>query len=71
MNLDSIPFVESIREISSGDPVFDMLLVSGPLLIVIIAIARHNPYLDLLARGLAVAYIAVLLGYVLHRAREN
>ncbi|WP_256300838.1 hypothetical protein [Haloarchaeobius salinus] len=60
MRLDELPLVRYVFESGPDDPVFDALLLSGPLLIGILAIVGRSP----ISVGLAVLYLLVFAGYL-------
>jgi hypothetical protein len=66
VNPRDLPVLSSIIEAGAQDPVFDGLLVVGPLVIAVVAVLGRA----LLTEGIATVYIVVFVGYVLSRATE-
>lgn len=67
MRSTDVPVVSHVRESGPHDRVYDALLLSGPLVIVIIAaLGRTLP-----TRVLAVSYIVLLVAYVLFRGVQE
>ncbi|MFC4408145.1 hypothetical protein [Haloarchaeobius iranensis] len=60
MNLDDVPVVNYVLESGPDDPVFDTLLLSGPLVIGILALVGREP----VSVGLGVLYLLVFAGYL-------
>lgn len=70
MTLDDLPVLEQVSEWGADDTVFDALLLLGPVIIVgirLVGLSTGHPR-TILTEGIVLAYIAVLLGYILHRA---
>ncbi|MFB6087437.1 MAG: hypothetical protein ABEJ85_02855 [Haloarculaceae archaeon] len=63
MSIDDLPVIEQVIESGANDRVFDALLLSGPLVILLIALIGRT----LLTRAMAAAYLAVFVGYVLYK----
>ncbi|GAB7012845.1 hypothetical protein [Halolamina salina] len=64
MRLDDIPLVFDVFDAGPDDRVFDSLLLIGPPVVALIVVLGRS----LLTEGLAVAYIAVFVAYVLYQA---
>jgi len=62
MKLDRIPLIGQVINSGADDRVFDALLLAGPLVVVVLALVGRN----LVTEGLAAAYLAVFVGYVLY-----
>lgn len=59
MSVDQIPGVQWIRETGPDDPVFDGLLLAGPLMIIVLAFLGRT----LLTTGLVSGYLGVFVAY--------
>lgn len=67
MRSTDVPIVAHVRESGPNDRVYDALLLSGPLVIVVIAaLGRTLP-----TRVLAVSYIVLLVVYILLRGVQE
>lgn len=64
MNLERIPLIGGVIESGADDRVFDGLLLSGPVLLVLLALVGRN----LITEAIAALYIAVFVGYVIYTA---
>lgn len=62
MRISRIPLLAQIRNTGADDRVFDALLFVGPVVIVLIRIIGRS----ILTGALALAYLAVFLGYILY-----
>ena len=60
MRLADVPVVGPILAAGADDPVFDALLLAGPLCIAVVAVAGRRP----LTVALAATYLLVFVGYV-------
>lgn len=60
IELENVPFVGPLLAAGADDPVFDVLLLLGPFVIVAIAVLGRRP----LSTALATAYTAFFAGYV-------
>lgn len=58
-----LPIIGDLLESGAEDRVFDSLLLVGPLLILVIAVAGRS----VLTTGLAAAYVVFFVAYVLYR----
>ncbi|MFD1646831.1 hypothetical protein [Haloarchaeobius litoreus] len=67
MKLDDVPVVHYVLESGPDDPVFDGLLLSGPLVIGILALAGRSP----VSVGLAVLYLLVFSSYLPYKWLSN
>ncbi|ELY64473.1 hypothetical protein [Natrinema versiforme] len=63
MRVSELPIVGDLLESGAEDRVFDSLLLVGPLLILVIAVAGRSA----LTTGLAAAYVMFFVAYVLYR----
>lgn len=63
MRANTSPLIRPILAAGPGDRVFDILLLVGPLLIILIAILGRN----LLSVTIAAAYIATFVGYIVYK----
>ncbi|WP_396613968.1 hypothetical protein ACH9L7_19710 (plasmid) [Haloferax sp. S1W] len=64
MHLEKIPFVGPLLAAGADDAVFDILLLLGPLVIVLITILGRTSLTVLLA----VAYTSVFVGYIAYKS---
>ena len=64
MRISDLPFVSAVFEAGADDRVFDSLLLVGPLVIGLIVVLCRS----LVTETVAIAYIAVFVGYTLYRA---
>ena len=64
MRISDLPFVSAVFEAGADDRVFDSLLLVGPLVIGLIVVLGRS----LVTETVAIAYIAVFVGYTLYRA---
>lgn len=64
MRFQDLPGFELVTESGPNDRIFDGLLLLGPVVILLAAIAGRN----FVTIGLAVSYLVGLFGYVLYRA---
>lgn len=63
MSADHVPGLRWVLDTGPDDRVFDSLLVSGPLLIVLLALLGRTP----LTTTIAVGYLGVFAGYTLYK----
>jgi hypothetical protein len=63
MKSRDIPVVSAVFEAGADDRVFDSLLLTGPLVIGLIAVLGRS----LVTEAVAIAYIAAFVGYTLYR----
>jgi hypothetical protein len=64
MTPDDIPVLGALRRVGPDDRVFDLLLLTGPLVVACIALLGRGP----VTGGLAVVYLLVLVGRVAYNA---
>lgn len=64
MNVADIPLVGLILRSGTRDRVFDVFLLSGPVLVALIVVIGRN----LLTTALAVLYVLGFVGYVSYRS---
>ena len=64
MNPRDLPVLSSIIEAGAQDPVFDGLLMLGPILIAVVAVLGRS----LLTEAVVAAYIVAFVGYVLYQS---
>jgi hypothetical protein len=62
MNLDPLPVVGAVFEMGARDPLFDTLLLIGPVFVVIISLVGRT----VLTQGMAGVYIAVFVLHIFH-----
>lgn len=67
MNTENVPILGELLSAGPNDRVFDSLLLVGPLLIVVIAIAGRSLPTMLLAIG----YLIVFVGYAIFKSVEE
>lgn len=67
MNPDDLPIAGELLEVGAEDPVFDWLLLAGPFLIILVAIAGRS----LLTTGIAIGYLLLFLTYVLYQGTSS
>lgn len=67
MNDEATPLVEPLLSIGADDGVFDGLLLSGPLLVAVLAVVGRTP----LTTTLVAAYLVVFVGYTLLKSRST
>lgn len=58
MNPASIPVVGRVFEMGASDPVFDSLLLGGPVVVLLIALLGRTPIVQALAIGYIVSFLA-------------
>ncbi|GAB6861988.1 hypothetical protein ACFR97_03810 [Haloplanus litoreus] len=63
MNPRDLPVISDVFEAGADDRVFDSLLLLGPLVIGLVVVLDRS----FVTETLALAYIAVFVGYVLYR----
>lgn len=63
MRSTRIPLVNSIVETGADDRVFDVLLLCGPVVVLLIAVLGRT----LVTVGLAGGYVALFVGYLLYK----
>lgn len=63
MRLTDIPVVQWIHDTGPDDRVFDTLLLGGPVLIGLLALAGRTP----LATAIVVSYLGVFCGYTAYK----
>lgn len=61
------PIVATVLDFGADDPVFNGLLLSGPVLLVLVVLLNRS----VITVGLAVAYIAILLSYVVYQGATS
>lgn len=64
MNLSDLPVVGRFHEWGADEVVYDLLLLLGPALVLVIAVLGRTP----VTVGLTALYIASFVGYALSRA---
>lgn len=67
MKSRDIPVVSAVFEAGADDRVFDSLLLTGPLVIGLIVVLGRS----FVTEAIAIAYIAVFVGYTLYRAVQT
>jgi hypothetical protein len=67
MNVRDIPIVGWIRRAGADDPVFDTLLILGPVLVLDIAVTGRSP----VTVALATLYLVVFVGTILSKSRDR
>jgi len=67
MTLRDVPVVGDLLEAGAEDRVFDVLLLGGPLLILVIAIVGRSP----LTSGGAIIYLLSFSSYILYRGAQS
>jgi hypothetical protein len=67
MKSRDIPVVSAVFEAGADDRVFDSLLLIGPLVIGLIVVLGRS----LVTEAIAIAYIAVFVGYTLYRGVQS
>jgi hypothetical protein len=67
MSVEDLPLIEQVLESGAQDRLFDGLLLAGPLVLAVIAVAGRSP----LTQALAVAYIAVFGAHILRNAARR
>ena len=65
--LVGLPVVGGIFAAGSSDPIYDLLMVAGPLLLLVVRVFGRGP----VTLGLVVAYILVFVGYVVNKHRQE
>lgn len=72
MNPESLPVVGTVFRIGSSDHVFDLFMVIGPILILLIVLLGRNNVTTALATGYVIAFPGyVLLKWVLPYREGN
>lgn len=64
MNLTDLPLVEYVVSIGPDSRVFDGLLISGPLILVLIVLVERNT----VTLALAVSYLLMFVAGIVHEA---
>ncbi|RDI71609.1 hypothetical protein [Halopelagius longus] len=64
MSIDDAPVLGPVLEAGADDRVFDGLLLAGPILLCALALVGRREVTTVIAAG----YIAVFVGYTLHKA---
>lgn len=64
MTLERLPLVGYIVESGPADPVFDGLLLLGPLVVLLAAVLGRS----VVTQSLAAAYVAVFVAHVLYNS---
>lgn len=67
MRLVDLPVVSSVVEAGPDDRVYDALLLSGPLVILLVVLLGST----VATRAVAGAYVAAFVAYVLYRDRAR
>jgi hypothetical protein len=67
MKSRDIPVVSAVFEAGADDRVFDSLLLTGPLVIGLIVVLGRS----FVTEAVAIAYIAVFVGYALYQAVQT
>lgn len=67
MKPSNLPIVSAVVEAGADDRIFDSLLLIGPLIIGLIVIRGRSFVTEIVA----IAYIAVFVGYTLYRATRE
>jgi hypothetical protein len=57
-----LPYVEQVVGAGPDDPVFDSLLLAGPIVLALLAILGRHPA----ATGIAIGYLGTFVTYVLY-----
>lgn len=65
MNLQNLPLGEQIGEFGAGDPIFDVLMLIGPVIIGMIGIVGRTP----LSRAIASGYLVFFVSYIIYKGR--
>ena len=60
----NLPVVGRALAFGPGDPLYDVLLIAGPLVVLILALAGRNVVTVALAAGYVVGFVAVLAYHV-------
>ena len=63
MTLHDLPLPGSVRAFGADDRAFDLLLLCGPLVVLLIGLLGRSSWTELVA----VAYVAAFVGTVVHR----
>mgnify|MGYP000731112976 CR=1 FL=1 len=67
MKLSALPFVSAVLESGADDRIYDGLLLTGPVVILLIAVLETTRFLSGVAKALAIAYVTAFVAYVLYR----
>ncbi|WEL16577.1 putative membrane protein [Halorhabdus sp. SVX81] len=69
MKLETLPFVSAVLESGADDRIYDGLLLTGPVVILLIAVLEttRTRFLSGVAKALAIAYVTAFVAYVLYR----
>lgn len=62
MRVDELPVVQAVVNAGPDDSVFDALLLAGPLVLLVVALAGRSVVTEALAAG----YLLAFVGYVLY-----
>ncbi|ACV11394.1 conserved hypothetical protein [Halorhabdus utahensis DSM 12940] len=67
MKLSALPFVSAVLESGADDRIYDGLLLTGPVVILLIPVLETTRFLSGVAKALAIAYVTAFVAYVLYR----
>ena len=65
MTIERLPLVRQVVTSGAEDPVFDGLLLAGPLVVLLLALLGRSPFTQALALGYVVAFGAHVLSNAL------